>query len=298
MTTLLPLSIVIPTLGREAVLLATLDHLLALEHRATEILVIDQTPEHAPATDAALRTLDRSGQIRWLQQAAPSIPAAMNRGLLEAKQDIVLFLDDDIVPGSTLVHAHLAAHQSTGAHLVAGRVIQPWQSETADEEGARFSFNSSRPTWIGEFMGGNFSVAREMAIDLGGFDENFVRVAYRFEAEFSHRYCAGGRQIYYEPGACLHHLKASSGGTRTFGEHHTTWRPDHAVGDYYFGLRTGDWRGFAARPFRAVTTRYHLRHPWRIPATLFAELAGMFWAIALYRRGAGRLGRSARKMPS
>ena len=87
-------------------------------------------------------------------------------------------------------------------------------------------------------------------------------------------YWRGGRRILFEPSACLHHLKVATGGTRTYGEHLTTWRPDHAVGAYYFGLRTGAWREFAARPLRAVATRYHLARPWRIPATLVAELGG------------------------
>jgi glycosyltransferase involved in cell wall biosynthesis len=286
-----PVSIVIPTLGREAVLLDTLGHLLALADGAAEILVIDQTPEHEPATQAALTEMDRSGRIRWLRQSAPSITAAMNRGLLEARQDIVLYLDDDIVPGSGLVRAHLAAHESSGAHLVAGRVIQPWQSDTPDDAGDAFSFNSGRPAWISEFMGGNFSVARDIAIDLGGFDENFVRVAYRFEAEFAHRYRAAAHRIAFEPQAVLRHLKAPSGGTRSFGDHLTTWRPDHAVGAYYHGLRTGKLRELVARPSRAVVTRYHLRHPWRVPGTLLAEAAALGWALWLFARGPKRLNR-------
>jgi glycosyltransferase involved in cell wall biosynthesis len=287
-----PVSIVIPTLGREAVLLETLGYLLALDDRAAEILVVDQTPEHEPQTTSALEALDGSGRIRWLRQSQPSIPAAMNRGLVEAQQHIVLFLDDDIIPGSELVRAHVAARELTGAPLVAGRVIQPWQSETPDEGGdGAFSFNSSRPAWIDEFMGGNFSIARAIALELGGFDENFVRVAYRFEAEFAHRYRAASHRIAYEPKAWLKHLKAASGGTRTFGDHLTTWRPDHAVGAYYHALRTGRLGEFVARPARAAVTRYHLRRPWRMPATLFAETAAMGWALWLFLRGAKRLNR-------
>ena len=33
-------------------------------------------------------------------------------------------------------------------------------------------------------MGGNFSVRRRFALTLGGFDEQFVGAAYRFEADF------------------------------------------------------------------------------------------------------------------
>jgi GT2 family glycosyltransferase len=169
--------------------------------------------------------------------------------------------------------------------LVAGRVLQPWDEGHDHSASTSFHFATLKPCWITEFMGGNFSVSRKTALALGGFDENFVRVAYRFEAEFAHRLIAGGRRIRFEPAACLHHLKAGSGGTRTYGEHLTAWRPDHAVGAYYYSLRTRAWREFAKRPLRAVATRYHLAHPWRIPGTLLAEFGGMAWALALFLRG-------------
>jgi GT2 family glycosyltransferase len=183
----------------------------------------------------------------------------------------------------------VASHKAHAGVLVAGKVLQPWDEGRDYSRDIHFHFAADRPHWIREFMGGNFSVSRATALALGGFDENFVRVAYRFEAEFAHRVLASGGRIYYEPAACLHHLKAGSGGTRTYGEHLTTWRPDHAVGAYYYGLRTGTMKEFLVRPWRAIATRYHLRHPWRIPATLLAELTGMAWAVVLFLRGPRRL---------
>jgi GT2 family glycosyltransferase len=283
-------SIVIPTLGREQVLLDTLAFLLGLACPAAEILVVDQTAQHQDATDAALTALASAGSIRWLRRSEPSIPAAMNQGLSEAREEVVLFLDDDIVPWPDLVRAHQQAHAASGAQLVAGRVIQPWQLDEPDRAGGgEFSFNSGAPAWVNEFMGGNFSIRKQVGLRLGGFDENFVRVAYRFEAEFAHRYRAAGHRIFFEPAACLRHLKAGSGGTRTFGEHLTTWRPDHAVGAYYHALRTCDLHTLLLRWWGAVAPRYHLRHPWRVPATLVAELGGMLWAAALFARGPKRL---------
>ena len=151
-------------------------------------------------------------------------------------------------------------------------------------------------------MGGNFSIRCDTALALGGFDENFVRVAYRFEAEFAYRFRASGRRIYYEPRACLHHLKSVMGGTRTFGEHLTTFKPDHAVGAYYYFLRTWTgWRSlksFFSRPLRAVATRHHLRHPWWILGTGLAELRGMCWAVALFLRGPRYVTRDDKESPN
>jgi len=271
------------------VLVATLDALLALQLRAAEILVLDQSERHTAETDARLRALAEAAEIRWLRLPQPSITAAMNEGLRQASQDIVLFLDDDIRPEPELLASHAAAHADHGDGLVAGRVIQPWQEGLDDLGDGPFDFASTRPAQVREFMGGNFSIRKDLAIRLGGFDQNFVRVAYRFEAEFAHRYRATGQHIRFAPRACLHHLKATSGGTRTFGDHLSTWRPDHAVGAYYYALRTGAWRDFLTRPLRAVATRYHLRHPWAIPTTLLAELSGMAWALGLFLRGPRRM---------
>jgi len=285
----LPLSIAIPTYRRDEVLVATLEALLALQPPAAELLVLDQSERHTAETDARLHALAEEKKIRWLRLPHPSITAAMNEGLRQASQEIILFLDDDIRPEPELLTRHVAAHIDHADGLVAGRVIQPWQEGPNAPDDGPFHFASTRPAQIREFMGGNFSIRRDPAIRLGGFDENFVRVAYRFEAEFAQRWLASGRRICFEPAACLHHLKVVHGGTRTYGDHLTTWRPDHAVGAYYYALRTGTWREFLTRPFRAVATRYHVRHPWAIPTTLLAELSAIAWALGLFLRGPRRI---------
>lgn len=283
-------SVVIPTYRREQVLLDTLDYLVGLDTPPSEILVVDQTEKHDPATVSSLTAREAQGQIRWITRTVPSIPQAMNCGLLAASNEIVLFLDDDIRPENGLIEHHASAHATHSDVIVAGRVIQPWEEGKVPDTTAAFHFASTRKAWVSEFMGGNFSVQRKRALGLGGFDENFVRVAFRFEAEFAHRALTQGMRIFFEPRACIHHLKVSAGGTRTYGEHLTTLRPDHAVGAYYYVLRT--WRGwqsvtdFFARPLRSVMTKHHLHRPWFIPVTLIAELRAMLWALALFLRGA------------
>ena len=209
----------------------------------------------------------------------------MNCGLVEARHNLVLFLDDDIIPEATLIRAHLGAHAHRKGRIVAGRVIQPWQEGIDFFQDRNFHFASLRSSEIDDFIGANFSLDRHAAIALGGFDENFVSVAYRFEAEFAYRWRAAGYHIIFEPEACVHHLKASRGGTRTFGNHLTTRRPDHSVGAYYFFLRT--WCGsstlksIVSRLFGAIATKYHFKRPWRMPPTLISEIRGLIWACRL-----------------
>lgn len=294
----LSLSVAIPTYQRENVLVETLRSLLPLIETGDELLIVDQTQQHAMETDQALGELEQSGKLVWIRSGEVSIPKAMNTALLRAKGDVVLFLDDDITPDSSLLSAHREGHAlPTGAPLLlAGRVIQPWQEGVDFSRDTTFHFATIKSREISEFMGGNFSVRREDALQLGGFDTNFVQVAYRFEAEFAWRWRMAGRRIRYEPAAMIHHLKVPSGGTRTFGEHLTTTRPDHAVGAYYFALRTGTGigrvRAILQRMASSVATRHHLRKPWWVPLTLVAELRGLLWALQLQRRGPGLLGTS------
>ena len=285
----LPVSIVIPTYRRDSVLIETIRHLLDLDQTPAEILVLDQTEKHEEAVEKTLRDWEVAGTIRLIRLAEPSIPHAMNRGLCEAEQDLVLFVDDDIIPESGLLHEHLRALERTRAALVAGRVIQPWHEgkDLSAQEGLHFV--SMQAGWVSEFMGGNFTVRRDVALSLGGFDEQFVRVAYNFEAEFAYRLTQASHRIFYEPAACVHHLRVSGGGTRTFGDHLKSYQPNHAVGAYYFILRT--WSGwqslvyFLGRPLRAIATRHNLRRPWWIPATVVAEISGMAWALVLAAQG-------------
>lgn len=288
------ISVVIPTYRRERVLVETLEHVLRQLEAADELLVVDQTEAHDPATAERLEQLHCERAIRWIPQRAPSITAAMNRGLLEARCDVVLFVDDDIVPESLLLSAHRAAHAACSKTVVAGRIIQPWQTSSGRPRPTDSICAGVEPSWIDEFMGGNFSVRRDDALNVGGFDENFVQVAYRYEAEFANRFRAGGGRIRFEPLACLRHLHAARGGTRSYGEHLTTVKPAHSVGAYYFSLRTQSrgrsLRECLTRPLRAIATRHHLRGPWWIPVTLSSELRGMWWAIRLHRAGPRLIG--------
>lgn len=292
------LSVAIPTYGREAVLIETVAAVLRLRPRPDEVLVLDQTREHEEATARSLESWARSGAIRWLRLPVPSIPGTMNIALREAQGPIVLFLDDDIVPHERLIEAHRQSYAEQRIWAVVGQVLQPGQQPEPANRGDRgkgihrdlqFSFNSTSRCEVFNCMAGNLSVRRKEALAGGGFDENFRGVAHRFETEFCRRLCRLGGTVIFEPEASIRHLRSPGGGTRTYGCHLRSSRPEHAVGDYYFALREarGTERAtyIATRLFRAVRTRYHLSHPWFIPVKLLGEARGLLWAMQLARSG-------------
>jgi GT2 family glycosyltransferase len=281
-------SLVIPTYDRHEVLVDTVRQVLELDPSADEVLIVDQSASHPAPVQKALAELAEAGRIAWLKQASPSIPAAMNEGLKRAKGEYVLFLDDDVIPVPDLVGRHRKALLETGSDLVAGQVLQPGE-EPAPPTDRTFSFRSSVEQEIEEVMGGNFSVRRRFALSLGGFDENFVRVAYRFEAEFCERVQRASGRIRFVPEASVRHLRAAIGGTRSFGDHLRSVGPSHSVGEFYYLLvssrQPGRWRRIAGRPLRAIATRHHLRRPWWVPMTLAGEISGLIWALVLLKSG-------------
>jgi len=289
------ISVAIPTFQREGVLVATVEAVLAQGPR--EILVVDQSPRHDPETERTLESWSSRGTIRWMRLRRPSITRAMNTALSNASALVVLFLDDDIEPDRGLLASHAESHGDDDVWAVAGQVLQPGEmpaSQPADlteDLGAslRFRFNSTSPAWIRNGMAGNLSVRRDRALAIGGFDENFVGVAYRFETEFCRRLCDAGGKILFQPRASIRHLRYASGGTRAFGNHLTSPSPAHGVGDYYFALRRGVslevLRYAVRRPFREVLTRFHLSHPWWIPVKTVGEMTAFLWAMALSIKG-------------
>lgn len=281
-------AVVIPTYDRGEVLLDTIARVMELEPAPAELLVVDQTPTHPPEVERELGRWSERDAVRWIRLSRASIPHAMNVGLQRARSDVVVFLDDDVVPGPGLLGVHLNAHRESGAAVVAGQVLQPGE-EPDREPGAPFRFRSDRRQWVTEVMGGNFSIRRDLALRIGGMDENFVRAAYGFEAELCQRALASGARILFEPRATIRHLRAASGGTRAWGHHLRTVRPGHSVGAFYRILRTSPPGAVPARVLgriaRSVRTRHHLSRPWWIPATLIAESLGLAWAVGLSLRG-------------
>jgi GT2 family glycosyltransferase len=289
-------ALAVPTYGRDEVLIATLNSCLALAPRADEILVIDQTPRHAPDAARALEALAAAGELRWLQHEQPSIPAAMNRALLEARSEVVLFIDDDVLPAPGLVGGHRAAHEAGRGPVVAGQVLQPGERPEPLVD-PHFGFRSSTAQETSDAMAGNLSVTRGFALAIGGFDENFVGAAYRFETDFAARARAAGARVWFEPAASLRHLRAARGGTRAWGDHRATSAPHHAVGEYYFLIvhRPASWRlRIARRWLTAPCTRFHAARPWWIPRTLLAEARGLLWARQLSACGPRLLPRERR----
>jgi GT2 family glycosyltransferase len=280
-------SVIIPTYHREQVLLDTLAHLAPLLRPGDEVLLIDQTPRHEPAVEETLAQVAAKGSVRWFRRDRAHVCEAMNIGALLARNDVLLFLDDDVIPSPGLLEAHRAALTlADPPPAVCGQVLQPWHDGPVGRvSGFAEGFDAAydRPCDVLCLMGGNFGIRRPTFLSVGGLDENFFGVAYRWEAEFAYRlFRRTGRRVRFLPEASLRHLRAGPGGTRSFGDKDSWKHVSGSVGDYYFALRSlTPVRAVPhclRRLLRAPLNRNTFRRPWLVPSLFLRECVALAWA--------------------
>ncbi|HEX4300264.1 MAG TPA: glycosyltransferase family A protein [Gammaproteobacteria bacterium] len=211
----LKVSLVIPSYNREELLVGTLRAAFAQDYPDLEILVIDQTKNHLPETQAFLDA-NKSRFTRVTPEFA-SVTKARNEGLRRARGEIIVFTDDDVSFEPGFIAAHVAAH-ADGTHVVQGRVT---------EHGSK---HPSQPTWLTgslRFKGGdnydrdgvtnnitgcNFSIRRDVIERIGLFDENFRGVSVREESDYALRAFRAGLRFKFSASAALFHHRSGSGG--------------------------------------------------------------------------------------
>jgi GT2 family glycosyltransferase len=215
-----PVSVIVPTYRRERVLCDTLSHLLAQDYPDFEVVVVDQTPDHEPETRRFLEA--HSSQLRHHTLPEPSLPRARNVGAKMARGEVVLFVDDDIIPlDDHLIAAHAACYVNPLVGAVAGRVLEPILPN-APEGIAHVNafgrivsnFLGVTPAEVGTAKGANMSFRHRVLAEVGPFDDRYAGNSILEETDYCYRVRALGYDIRFEPEAAVHHLVAPTGGCR------------------------------------------------------------------------------------
>jgi len=205
-------AVTIITLERHPLLAATLEALQKVDLAAVEsILIIDQS--ETPFDPAPHRSRI-SVPIRVVHSPPKGLAHARNLALQQLDSDIVLFMDDDVVPEPDLVQAHLASYVrhpevlgvagyeriARGAgpgrlHRMARRIltellrpvlaVHPRYRPYLDEDGYPVGivtrsglflcdFSRPKPCAVMTPRGCNMSFRRAPLVKIGGFDERFT----------------------------------------------------------------------------------------------------------------------------
>lgn len=214
--------------------------LLAQTTQPFEVIVVDQTSSYGKEEYNLLKRAVSNIGAKWVKQDEHSASKARNRGLLEAKSDIVLFLDDDVVFKSNLLEEHIEPYRSSSVTGVAGQVLQggserfdrSWLSKNRKFGWLFFPFNYAHAACVKGGMAGNLSVLRKNAIAVGGMDENFCAGGFREETDFCLRYSARFGWFAFNPRASIATISDPSGGIRTLPR--SVAEKNHLWCEFYF----------------------------------------------------------------
>ncbi len=221
-----PVTAVVATRGRPTSLARCVRSILAGDHPAITVLVVDNDPDD-DRTAQAVRAL-ADPRVRYIREARRGASVGRNRGLFEATTPVVLFTDDDTevdrawatrmagafagdptlacVSGPVLA-ARLDTEQERAADTALawnkGFLARRFSLQNPPPESAIFPFS---PGLFG--IGANMAVRTAFARTAGGFDEALgpgTPTHGGEDGEFMIRLILAGHAVGYEPSAFLWH---------------------------------------------------------------------------------------------
>lgn len=220
-----PISVVICTRDRTDLLKGALEALLALDYPDREIIVIDNAPANTSTAELVARL-----PVRYVKEERPGLDWARNRGIAEARHEIIAFTDDDVRPDRGWLRGIAAGFADPEIMAVSGLVAAAELETVAQQQfeliyGGMLQYLDSRKfngselsvqelLWGSKYgVGANMAFRRQVFEAAGNFDVALdVGTATRGggDIEMFHRILAKGYATFYEPRALVWHLHRRS----------------------------------------------------------------------------------------
>jgi GT2 family glycosyltransferase len=205
-------SVVVTTFNRRTSLERLLHRLDSIRSVTTPLEAVVTVDGCTDTTRDLLATISVGYPLRVVVLTPNQGPArGRNRALAEARGDVILFLDDDVVPLPGLIDRHLAAHSTDPEAVVIGPMLAPtdrelpawlrWEAATLQKQYDAIARGDYEPT-PRQFYTANASVRRTHALAVGGFDETFKRAE---DVEFAYRLSDRGLHFRFLPEAAVIH---------------------------------------------------------------------------------------------
>ncbi|MDQ2098255.1 MAG: glycosyltransferase [Tychonema bourrellyi B0820] len=216
-----PISVVICTRDRTDLLKGALEAILALDYPHREIIVIDNAPANNSTAELVALL-----PVRYVKEERPGLDWARNRGIAEARHEIIAFTDDDVRPDRGWLRGIAAGFADPEIMAVSGLVAAAELETVAQQQfeliyGGMLQYLDSRKTngselsvqellWASNYgVGANMAFRRQVFETVGNFDVALdVGTATRGcgDIEIFHRILAKGYATVYEPRAFVWHL--------------------------------------------------------------------------------------------
>lgn len=284
-------SVIVPTYNRRNQLHRTLLGLAAQQlpdHRFETIVISDGSTD---GTNEYLRGGATPLPVVALDQENAGPAAARNRGIQAARAELIVFVDDDIVPAPGLIAGHLSAHESQGDDLISiGPMLTPldvelspwvsWEQRMLEKQYDLIRSGTFEVS-ARQFYTANAAVRRRHLIAAGGFDESFRRAE---DVELAYRLGDRGLNFTFVEDAVGYHYAERS---------YESWHTNAYVygrNDVIFGRDRGQpWM------FDLIREQFESRHPAvRVLTHIAVPRPRVHWVVDRMLRVAAEIGRRTR----
>jgi len=205
------LSVIIPTYNRSKTLDKCLERLLdqTCPQELYEIVLVDDGSE-----TSVKEYIKEQRNIRVFEQTHGGPAKARNKGVENARGEIILFMGDDIIADKALIEEHIKWHDhfSEGNIAVLGHVSWPPEKTGSSflawlDQGAQFGYGNIQnieDVSYDYFYTSNISLKRSFLLNSGMFDEDFKYAAFE-DTELGYRLKDKGLKMIYRKEAIAYH---------------------------------------------------------------------------------------------
>jgi GT2 family glycosyltransferase len=212
-------TIAIPTFNRKDILIKAIHAHLAQSalDQIEEILIVDDGS--TDGTEAPVAALARQSAVPFVYRNQPNRGqgAARNLAIREARGEILLFMDDDIIPGPDLLAEHLHWHDRYPDSVSAVLGFVTWSPEVRPTpfmnwmglDGPLFEyghFTVGAEVDFRSFYTCNLSLKTNFLREGAGFDEEFTGYGWE-DIELGYRLQKRGMRLRYNQAAIGYHYK-------------------------------------------------------------------------------------------
>lgn len=207
------ISVVIPTHNRSEELVLVLEALQRQSIPAARFEVIVVDDGSVDSTQEILNRFATEGRcsVRYFYQNKKGPAAARNVGVLQAKNLLILFINDDTIPAEDLLERHLDFHALYAAENIAVLGRAEWAQDIQVPFFAAHylipifeRLNGKEEVRAVNFITCNISIKREFLLRNGLFDEDFPYAAHE-DRELGYRLGLKGLRIKYNSRALVYH---------------------------------------------------------------------------------------------
>lgn len=276
------ISLIICTYNRSESLKDTLSSLLCQENAVDydyEIIVVDNNSNDDTKKEVE-RYLPRfNGKLRYIFEVAQGKAYALNRGIKEARGDILVFTDDDVTVSRDWMNNIHKSFGAYGCDALFGKILPRWSANPPDWLTERFYGTlalldyGDKELWAtsekDEFYGANIAINKNVFKEIGNFDINLGPSGHKLsrgeDTDIFLKLLSAKKKILYQPKCVVYHDVVNERMGKTYFRRH-----------YFFSGQT--FFKMNSKSYRNVNKKYPFNVPyWLVKRSMRSWFRYLAW---------------------